>query len=348
VAFAFDDMFASRPVILAPMEDVSDALFRRICRARGAELCVTEFVHAEGLLDQSSDALSKISLAPDDAPTAIQIYGADQHALAQAAELAERARPAYIDINCGCWVPKIARGGAGAGWLRAPHAMVAMARLIVSRVAVPVTVKTRIGWGGEETMPIVDLARRLEDAGVRALTIHCRTANMGHSGSADWSWAARAREVVSIPVIVNGDIRSANDARRALQQTGCAGVMIGRRAIEHPWIFREVRARLDQRPRVAAPSFEERIALCREHLLAIHEQRGPRRALRAMRRYYAGYLRQLPGAELLVQELNASSTLGASLEALECAVSDCACAADGGEAGGGMRYLRAVESATSV
>jgi tRNA-dihydrouridine synthase B len=314
--FDFDRAFASRPLILAPMEDVSDAVFRRVCRARGAELCVSEFVHAGELLGQQREALAKIVLAQHDAPTAIQIYGSDAAHLAEAAELVERAAPAYIDINCGCWVPKIARAGAGAGWLRSPDAMVAMARLVVSRVSLPVTVKTRIGWGDEADMPIVELARRLEDTGVRALTIHCRTAKMGHAGAVDWSWARKAREAVSIPVIVNGDIRSANDAKRALELTGCAGVMIGRRAIEHPWIFREARSRLDQRGHVAAPSGEERLALCREHLLAMSDDRGERRALRAMRRVYAGYLRPLPDAASLLQELQACETLEHVLDVL--------------------------------
>jgi tRNA-dihydrouridine synthase B len=316
MTFDFDRVFAAKPVVLAPMEDVSDPVFRRLCRARGAELCVTEFVNADGLVARSDEAVAKIALAADDAPTAIQIYGADPERLAEAAQIAEQAEPAYLDINCGCWVPKVARGGAGAGWLRSPDAMVAMAKLVVSRVALPVTVKTRIGWGGEHDMPIVDLARRLEDVGVRALTIHCRTAKMGHEGAVDYGWAARAREVVAIPVIVNGDIRSANDCKRVLDATGCAGVMIGRRAIEHPWIFREARARLDQRGRVPAPSLRERFALCREHLLAISAEHGPRRALRAMRRYYPGYLRTLSDAGPCIQELNAALTLEAALETL--------------------------------
>jgi nifR3 family TIM-barrel protein len=319
MTFDFDAVFASRPVILAPMEDVSDAVFRRICRARGADVCVTEFVNAEGLLSQRDEAVRKLQLAQHDTPTAIQIYGSDAHHLAEAAEIAERAAPAYLDVNCGCWVPKVARGGAGAGWLRDPDAMVAMAKLVVSRVSLPVTVKTRIGWGDEDRMPIVDLARRLEDAGVRALTIHCRTAKMGHDGSADWSWAAQAREVVSIPVIVNGDVRTANDCHRALEQTGCAGVMIGRRAIDHPWIFREARARLDHRPHVAAPSVSERIACCREHLVAMAEERGERLATRAMRRYYAGYLRQLPQSKVWLRELHESSSVAAALDVLEAA-----------------------------
>src|SRR5262249_7466753 len=163
MSFRFAELFASRPVVLAPMEDVSDAVFRRLCRDHGAELCVTEFVNAEGLLRGCRNARRKVTLPPDDRPTAIQIYGSDPERLAEAAHVAEAAAPTCIDITCGCWVPKIAGRGAGAGWLREPAAMVAMARRIVSTVALPVTVKTRIGYGPESHMPIVDLARRLED-----------------------------------------------------------------------------------------------------------------------------------------------------------------------------------------
>jgi nifR3 family TIM-barrel protein len=301
------------------MEDVTDAVFRRICRARGADLCVTEFVNADGLREARDEAVRKLVLAADDQPTAIQIYGSDPQHLAEAAEISERAAPAYIDINCGCWVPKVARAGAGAGWLRDPNAMIAMAELVVRRVSLPVTVKTRIGWGGEDEMPIVDLARRLEDAGVRAITIHCRTAIMGHDGAADWSWARRVREVVAIPVIVNGDVRTANDCDRALKATGCTGVMIGRRAIEHPWIFREARARLDHQPQLAAPSSNERVDLCREHLLAMAVDRGPRLAVRAMRRFYAGYLRQVPDRDTWLRELSEATSVDAALEVLDAA-----------------------------
>src|SRR6185436_18026614 len=145
--------FSSQPVILAPMEDVSDAVFRRVCRARGADLCVTEFVRAENLVAGCAKAGAKIELDPGDTPTAIQIYGSDPERLAEAAEIAERAAPAFIDINCGCWVPRVARGGAGAGWLRDPKAMVEMAAMVVRSVKLPVTVKTRIGWGPESHMP---------------------------------------------------------------------------------------------------------------------------------------------------------------------------------------------------
>ena len=233
-------LLRASPVVLAPMEDVTDRVFRRLARRLGAELCVTEFVRAEHMIANSKLARRKATLGPDDRPTAIQIYGSDAQLLMEAAEIAAAAAPAYVDINCGCWVPRVARGGAGAAWLRDPTKMVAMAAKVVAAVGMPVTVKTRIGWGAESEMPIVDLARRLEDVGVAGLTIHCRTAAMGHSGKADWSWARRAREVVSIPVVVNGDVTSADEAARALAETGCAAVMVGRTALSYPWVFCEV------------------------------------------------------------------------------------------------------------
>jgi tRNA-dihydrouridine synthase B len=309
-------LYAQKPVVLAPMEDVTDTVFRRLCRKNGATVGMTEFVNVEGLLRGCRNAKRKVQLAPDDELTGVQIYGSDPERLAEAARVAEEAHPLFIDINCGCWVPKIAGRGAGAGWLRDPAAMVAMARLIVSRVSIPVTVKTRIGLGPESHMPIVDLARRLEDSGIAALTIHCRTAQMGHSGAADWSWAARARQVVRIPVLVNGDVRAAADAKRAIEETGCSGVMVGRRAIEHPWIFREARALLERGEEVAPPSTAERLALCREHLVANVAQRGQPFGVHCTRRHLAGYLKGLPGAALLRQRLNACDTLEGCLEIL--------------------------------
>lgn len=313
-------LYAQKPVVLAPMEDVTDAVFRRLCRKHGATLAMTEFVNVEGLLRGCRNARRKIQLCDDDQLTAIQIYGADPQRLAEAAHFAESAEPLFIDVNCGCWVPKIAGRGAGAGWLRDPAAMVAMARMVVDSVALPVTVKTRIGLGPESHMPIVDLARRLEDAGVAAITIHCRTAQMGHSGAADWSWAAKARESVTIPVLVNGDVRSAEDARRAIDETGCAGVMVGRRAIEHPWIFREARALLDEGIVLALPTPEERIALCREHLVANVAQRGEPFGVHCTRRHLAGYLKGLHGAASLRQQLNQCDSLEGCLAILDTAL----------------------------
>jgi nifR3 family TIM-barrel protein len=299
------------------MEDVTDVVFRRVCRTLGGTVAMTEFVNVEGLLRGCRNAARKIRLAADDELTAIQIYGSNPARLAEAARVAEEARPLFIDINCGCWVPKIAGRGAGAGWLRDPTAMVAMVRLVVRSVALPVTVKTRIGLGPESHMPVVDLARRLEDAGASAITIHCRTAQMGHSGAADWSWAGRARAAVRIPVLVNGDVRSAEDAKRAMEETGCEGVMVGRRAIEHPWIFREARAWLDRRETLAPPTAEERLSLCREHLSANVTQRGEPYGVHCTRRHLAGYLKGLHGAASIRQELNACDSLEGCLAILD-------------------------------
>jgi len=268
------------------MEDITDAAFRRICRELGASLCMTEFIGAEQLVADSALARRRAALPAGDHPTAIQIYGADPDLLMAAARIAETAQPAFIDLNCGCWIPKIARRGAGAGWLRDPTAMVEMARRVVQAVSLPVTVKTRIGWGPESEMPIADLAPRLEDAGIAALTIHCRTAAMGHRGPADWSWARKARERVTIPVIVNGDITTADDVVRALDETGCAGVMIGRAAIERPWIFREANARLAGLP-VVPPTDDERIAMFRRLTEASVAKRGERGGVAAAKRHVA-------------------------------------------------------------
>ncbi len=310
-------LYARHPVVLAPMEDVTDVVFRRLCRKHGAAVAMTEFVNVEGLLRGCRNARRKIQLSDDDGLTAIQIYGSNPERLAEAARFAEAAEPLFIDVNCGCWVPKIAGRGAGAGWLRDPAAMVAMARMVVSSVSLPVTVKTRIGLGPESHMPIIDLARRLEDAGVAAITIHCRTAQMGHSGAADWSWAARAREVVGVPVLVNGDVRSAADAKRAIDDTGCAGVMVGRRAIEHPWIFREARALLERGAEVAPPTAAERIALCREHLIENVAQRGEPFGVHCTRRHLSGYLKGLSGAAALRQRLNGCDSLEGCLAILD-------------------------------
>lgn len=295
------------PVVLAPMEGITNASFRRICRMLGASLCVTEFVGAEQLIADSALARRRARLPADDRPTAIQIYGADPHLLVAAARIAESAEPTFIDLNCGCWIPAIARRGAGAGWLRDPAAMVAMAREVTSAVALPVTVKTRIGWGPESHMPIVDLARRLEDAGVAALTIHCRTAAMGHRGGADWSWATRARAVVSIPVIVNGDVQTADDVMRALAETGCAAVMVGRAAIDHPWIFREARARLAGTI-AAPPTADERRSVYRTILDASISVLGERAGVASAKRYI-GVLGALGSRERVLRSVTLEDAL---------------------------------------
>ncbi|MGQ0506295.1 MAG: tRNA dihydrouridine synthase DusB, partial [Myxococcaceae bacterium] len=305
----FHAWMGARPVVLAPMEDVSDPVFRRLCRSVGADVCVTEFVNVDALTSSCAKALKKIELAPEDQPTGIQIYGSDPGTLMEAAQIAERASPAFIDINCGCWIPRIAKRGAGAGWLKDPDRMVEMADQVVRAVSLPVTVKTRIGLGTEHTLPIVDLARRLEDVGVQALALHCRTANMRHTGNADWSWARRVREVVKMPVLVNGDIRSAEDAKRALEETGCAGVMVGRGAMDYPWVFREARGLLDTGVQLPAASVEERVAFCKRQLLENVEARGENNGVQCIRRHLMGYFGSLPGGIDLRNTLNQTGGL---------------------------------------
>ncbi len=299
------------------MEDVTDVVFRRLSRTLGADLTVTEFVNVEGLLRGCRNARRKLRLADDDALTAIQIYGSDPERLAEAASVAEEAEPLYVDINCGCWVPKIAARGAGAGWLRDPDAMVKMVSMVVARVKRPVTVKTRIGYGPESHMPIVELAARLEQTGIAALTIHCRTANMGHKGNADWKWAGLAQERVQIPVIVNGDVVSGEAAESALRSTKAAGVMVGRRAIEHPWVFREIRHRLATGTDLPAPTTKERFDLCRTHLLANVAERGLPHGVRVTRRHLTGYLSGIPGAAMLRQALFREDDLAKNLELID-------------------------------
>ncbi len=312
-------ILAEYPVVLAPMEDVTDAAYRALCRSLGAGLCVTEFIGAEQMIAGSRLAKRRAALDEGDSPTAIQIYGADPDALVRAGEIAASLEPAFLDINCGCWVPRVAGRGAGAGWLRKPAAMIEMAgRVVRAAGGLPVTVKTRIGWGPESDMPILDLARRLEDAGVAALTIHCRTAQMGHSGRADWSWARRAREGVRIPVIVNGDVASAADVLRALAETGCAGAMIGRAAIDDPWIFREARALLAGQPALPRPTDVERLEIFRRVMLKNVAARGPVHGVTVSRRHLG-----LLGPELKVQlrpELFATTDLQTSLELIDRAI----------------------------
>jgi nifR3 family TIM-barrel protein len=305
-------LFAFPRAVLAPMEDVSNLPFRRLCRELGADVTMTEFVRAEGLVGMSSIAARKIRLAPDDRPTAIQIYGSDATLLMEAAEVAAAARPAFLDINCGCWVPRVARGGAGAGWLRRPDAMVDMAARVVTAVApLPVSVKTRIGWGDEAEMPIVELARRLEAVGVAAITVHCRTAQMGHDGAADWGWAARVQRAVRVPVVVNGDIRSGEDARRALAETGAAAVMIGRAAIDGPWVFRQVRSVLAGEAEAAPATLAERLALYARVLADNVDERGEKFGVAVTRRHARPWFRDLPGGAQLAKRLLAAGSVAA-------------------------------------
>lgn len=225
-------------ILLAPMEDVTDMPFRVICKRMGADIVYTEFISSDGLIRDARRSLEKLELSPEEHPVAIQIFGGELDTMKAAAKKAESSSPDFIDINCGCWVRNVVARNAGAALLKDPPAMAAMTKALVDTVGLPVTVKTRLGWD-KQSIVIEDVAKRLEDAGASAITVHCRTRDMGHSGDADWHWIPKVKRAVSIPVILNGDIVHAQEALRAFKETGCDAVMIGRAAVGNPFIFRK-------------------------------------------------------------------------------------------------------------
>lgn len=232
----------ARPVMLAPMEDVTDSSFRLICKELGADLTYTEFVSAEALIRNIAATTRKLAINPAERPTAIQIYGREPDDMARAAKIAEEADPDIIDINFGCPVKKVAGKGAGAGLLRDVPKMIQITRAVVEAVSKPVTVKTRLGWDCNSKI-IVDLAEQLQDCGIKAITVHGRTRSQMYTGEADWEMIGRVKDNprLHIPVIGNGDINSPERLRRAFDTYGVDGVMVGRAAIGSPWIFRELK-----------------------------------------------------------------------------------------------------------
>ena len=231
----------SRPLLLAPMEDVTDIGFRLLCKRYGASMVYTEFVSAEALVRSIRSTMSKLTICDEERPVGIQIYGRDKDAMVEAARIVERAKPDVIDLNFGCPVKKVAGKGAGAGMLRNIPLMLEITREVVKAVNTPVTVKTRLGWDAENII-IEDLAKQLQDCGIQALTIHGRTRSQMYTGEADWSWIGKvkANPRLHIPVIGNGDIASPEQAKEAFEQYGVDAVMIGRATFGRPWIFKEI------------------------------------------------------------------------------------------------------------
>ncbi len=292
----------NKAVLLAPMEDVTDASFRLICRELGADIVYTEFVNSEGLIRASKKTHKKLEITKAERPVGIQIYGGAIESMIGAAKIAEKENPDILDINAGCWVKNVVGQGAGAGLLKDPLYMQQLVKEVVNSVQVPVTVKTRLGWDNN-SIKILEVAKRLEDVGVEALTVHCRTRSMGHKGEADWSWIPRIKEVVNIPVILNGNVLTAYDVKRAFDETGADGVMIARGAIGYPWIFTEAKELLLNGTISSIIDEEVKIKTCLKHLHLAIKIKGESRAVIEHRKFYSGYLKGLHNVSPVRNEL---------------------------------------------
>ena len=290
-----DIELGEKPLLLAPMEDVTDPSFRYMCKRFGADVVYTEFISSDGLVREGAKSVAKLNISDGERPVGIQIYGHLIEPMVESARIAEAARPDVIDINFGCPVRKIAGRGAGSGMMRDVPLMVEMTRRIVEAVKVPVTVKTRLGWD-EEHRNIEEIALRLQDAGIAALTIHGRTRAQMYTGEADWTLIGRVKNnpLMKIPVIGNGDIDSPQRAAEAFDRYGVDGVMIGRATYGRPWIFREIRHYLDTGELLPQPSVCERVEIAKRHLAKSVEVKGERVGVLEMRRHLSNYFKGLP------------------------------------------------------
>lgn len=291
-----------KAIVLAPMEDVTDLPFRLVCKRSGADIVYTEFVNSDGLIRDSVKARKKMIFQEEERPFGIQIYGGIEESMEGAARIAESCNPDIIDVNCGCWVKDIAMRGAGAGLLRDLTKMERIVARVINSVQLPVTVKTRLGWDSEN-IRIVEVAKMLEQIGVKGLTIHCRTRDQGHKGDPDFSWIPKVKEVVSIPIFVNGSLDTPQKIKEAFDETGCDGVMIGRAAIENPWIFMQAKHYLATGELLPLPPIEERFNLMLELLQLSVDFKGERKAILEFRKHYSGYLKGLPHAATVRQEM---------------------------------------------
>lgn len=284
-----------KPLFLAPMEDVTDPSFRYMCKKYGANIVYTEFISSDGLIRDAAKSLAKLRLYDYERPIGIQIYGHEIEAMVEAALVAENAGPDLIDINFGCPVRKIAGRGAGSGMMKDIPRMVEITRRIVDAVKLPVTVKTRLGWD-EDSKNIVDIAERLQDVGIAALTIHGRTRTQMYRGEADWTLIGEVKRNprMAIPIIGNGDIDSGKKAAECFEKYGVDGVMIGRATYGRPWIFHEIRHYLDTGQELLQPTVRERVELAKLHLAKSLEFKGERVGVLEMRRHLSCYFKGLP------------------------------------------------------
>jgi tRNA-dihydrouridine synthase B len=284
------------PILLAPMEDVSDPPFRAVCKDNGADLMYSEFISSEGLIRDAIKSLKKLDFSEEERPFGIQIFGGDEEAMAMSARICETVNPDLVDINFGCPVKKVVSKGAGAGVLKDIDLMVRLTEAVVKSTSLPVTVKTRLGWD-EQSKNIEEVAERMQDIGVKALSIHGRTRAQLYKGEADWSLIAKVKNNprIHIPIFGNGDIDSPQKAMLYKNRYGVDGIMIGRAAIGYPWIFREIKSYLKDQTLLQPPTLAERIEVCKKHLHKSIDWKGQVVGINEMRRHYTNYLKGLPG-----------------------------------------------------
>ncbi len=310
-----------RPLLLAPMEDVTDQSFRLLCKEYGADMMYTEFISSDGLIRDAAKSLKKLDIAPEERPVGVQIYGNEVEPMVEAARIAASVRPDVIDINFGCPVKKIAGRGAGSGMMRTPDKMVEITREIVEvglQTGIPVTVKTRLGWDSE-SLNIEEIAERLSDVGIAALTIHGRTRAQMYKGEADWSLIGKvkANPRITIPIIGNGDINSPQKALAAFENYGVDGVMIGRATYGRPWIFAQVRHYLQTGELLPPPTLSERVALAKRHLDLSIGYKGERVGILELRRHTSCYFKGLPNFKEVRRELVTEPTAEGVLRILD-------------------------------
>ncbi len=283
------------PLFLAPMEDVTDSPFRVICKQHGADVLVTEFIAAEGLIRDAEKSSNKMRFKPEERPIGIQIFGENVESMMKAAEVAEAVGPDFIDLNFGCPVRKIVMKGGGAALLQDIPKMIRMTEAVVKSTSLPVTVKTRLGWD-ESHKEIVEIAERLQDVGISAIAIHGRTRAQLYGGEADWTLIGEVKNnpYMRIPVFGNGDVDSGPKAEEMKNRYGVDGILIGRAATGNPWIFREIKSWLNDHSIPPLPSIAERVAVVRQHLENSILYKGERATLFEIRKLYSGYFRGIP------------------------------------------------------
>lgn len=284
------------PLLLAPMEDVSDPPFRRLCKKHGADLMYSEFISSEGLIRDAMKSKMKLDIFDYERPVGIQIFGGDEEAMAQSARIVETVQPDLVDINFGCPVKKVVSKGAGAGVLKDIDLMIRLTKAVVNSTHLPVTVKTRLGWD-EESINIDEVAERLQDVGIQALTIHARTRSQMYKGHSDWTHIERIKnnQRIKIPIFGNGDIDSPQKALEYKETFGLDGMMIGRAAIGYPWIFDEIKHFFNTGELLPPPTIKDRLDAAKNHLIWSMEWKGERLGIVEMRRHYTNYFKGIHG-----------------------------------------------------